>query len=150
VAMGNAADNPDLLLQPYQLLDLMPRLASLYEAGIRTGLLLQPGNNIGYYGPFESLWRGSGDESIYWRGCSAGKTVIGIEADGTIKACPSLPTAAYSGGNVRTKPLAEIWQESREVAFTRGARTNELWGFCRDCYYAENCQGGCTWTAHSL
>jgi hypothetical protein len=26
----------------------------------------------------------------------------------------------------------------------------DLWGFCRDCYYADVCRGGCTWTSHSL
>ena len=27
---------------------------------------------------------------------------------------------------------------------------DELWGFCRGCYYADVCRGGCTWTADSL
>jgi hypothetical protein len=27
---------------------------------------------------------------------------------------------------------------------------NDLWGFCRTCYYADVCLGGCTWTSHSL
>src|SRR6185503_8724097 len=51
VAMGNAADNPELLLQPFQLLELMPLLAELFEEGADQGFLLQTGNNIGYFGP---------------------------------------------------------------------------------------------------
>ena len=32
-----------------------------------------------------------------------------------------------------------------------GLRTVEdLWGFCRTCYYADVCRAGCTWTSHSL
>jgi hypothetical protein len=27
---------------------------------------------------------------------------------------------------------------------------DDLWGPCRTCYYADECRGGCTWTAHSL
>src|SRR5215210_9046423 len=61
VAMGRAADHPELLLQPYELSELMPLLAELYQEGADRGLLLQPGNNIGYFGPYEALWRGSGD-----------------------------------------------------------------------------------------
>jgi MoaA/NifB/PqqE/SkfB family radical SAM enzyme len=92
VAMGRAADHPELLLQPYELLELMPLLAELYQEGIDRGFLMQPGNNIGYFGPYEHLWRGSGDERVHWTGCNAGQNSLGIEADGTIKGCPSLAT----------------------------------------------------------
>lgn len=34
--------------------------------------------------------------------------------------------------------------------FGRLRSVNDLWGFCRDCYYADVCRGGCTWTSHSL
>jgi MoaA/NifB/PqqE/SkfB family radical SAM enzyme len=43
VAMGNAVDHDDLLLQPYQLLELMPLLAGLYREGMGRGLLMVPG-----------------------------------------------------------------------------------------------------------
>jgi Y-X(10)_GDL-associated radical SAM protein len=150
VAMGRAADHPELLLQPYDLLTLMPILAELYHEGAARGLLLQPGNNIGYFGPYESLWRGSGDERVHWSGCNAGRSGIGIEADGTIKGCPSLPTSSYAGGNVRDTPLEQIWSSAPEIAFARERNARPLWGFCASCYYAEVCEGGCTWTTHSL
>jgi len=150
VAMGRAADNPELLLQPYQLLDLMPLLAELFEKGIEHGFIMQPGNNIGYFGPYESLWRGLGNEEIYWSSCNAGQNTVGIEADGTIKGCPSLPTNAYSGGNIRDLTAEQIWNSSAEIAFTRNRTTDDLWGYCRNCYYADVCRAGCTWTAHTL
>ena len=108
VAMGRAADHPELLLQPYELLELMPLLAELYREGADRGFLLLPGNNIGYFGPYESVWRGSGDDRIHWTSCNAGQNTIGIEADGTIKGCPSLPTSPYSGGNIRDLSFEEI------------------------------------------
>lgn len=148
VAMGRAADHPELLLQPYQLATVLPILAELYREGEARGLLLQPGNNVGYFGPYEALWRGSGDEAVHWNSCSAGQVTLGIEADGTIKGCPSLPTKGYSGGTVRDRSLAEIWTTSPTIQF-RG-ETSSLWGFCKSCYYADVCAAGCTWTSHSL
>lgn len=150
VAMGRAVDHPELLLQPYELLELMPLLAELYEEGFERGLLMQPGNNIGYFGPFESLWRGAGDERIHWSSCNAGQNTIGIEADGTIKGCPSLPTNSYAGGNIRDLTLEDMWRDAPEIGFTRNRTTNDLWGFCGDCYYADVCRAGCTWTGHVL
>src|SRR5215218_2695594 len=150
VAMGRAADNPELLLQPYELLELMPLLAELFEEGAGRGFLLLPGNNIGYFGPYESLWRGSGDDRLYWTSCNAGQNTLGIEADGTIKGCPSLPTTPYAGGNIRDRNLKGIWWETDELSINRGRVTEELWGFCRSCYYADSCKAGCTWTTHVL
>jgi Y-X(10)_GDL-associated radical SAM protein len=150
VAMGRAADHPELLLQPYELLDLMPVLAGLYKDGVDRGFLLQPGNNIGYFGPYESLWRGAGDESIHWTSCNAGQNTVGIEADGAIKGCPSLPTASYTGGNIRELSAEQIWNNTPELAFTRTRTIDDLWGYCRSCYYAEVCRAGCTWTTHTL
>jgi Y-X(10)_GDL-associated radical SAM protein len=150
VAMGNAADNDDLLLQPYQLLELMPLLARLYRTGADRGLLMVVGNNIGYFGPYEHLWRGFGDERVHWSGCSAGQNVLALEADGTVKGCPSLATVGFAGGNVRDHTLREIWTTSPAIHFGRLRSVDDLWGFCRTCYYADVCRAGCTWTSHSL
>jgi Y-X(10)_GDL-associated radical SAM protein len=150
VAMGRAADNPELLLQPYQLLELMPLLAELYEEGADRGFLLQPGNNIGYFGPYESVWRGNGDDRVYWTSCNAGQNTLGIEADGTIKGCPSLATSTYAGGNIRDLSLEDIWWTTDELNINRGRTSEELWGYCGSCYYAESCKAGCTWTTSVL
>ena len=150
VAMGNAVDNPELLLQPYRVLELMPVLAQLYQEGAKRGLLMVTGNNIGYFGPYEHIWRGFGDERVHWSGCHAGQTGMALEADGTVKGCPSLATVGFSGGNVRDLTLEQIWNESKEIHFGRLRSVEDLWGFCRTCYYAEAFRGGCTWTSHSL
>jgi Y-X(10)_GDL-associated radical SAM protein len=151
VAMGNAVDNAeDVLLQPHQLLEVMPLLARLYREGADRNLLMIVGNNIGYFGPYEHLWRGFGNERVHWTGCSAGQTVLALEADGTVKGCPSLATVGFAGGNVRDLTLEQIWKTSPEIHFGRLRSVESLWGFCRTCYYADVCRGGCTWTSHSL
>ena len=151
VPMGNAADNSQILLQPYELIDLYPMIARVAERAKREGVQLQAGNNIGYYGPYERLLRG-GDAWSFWQGCSAGLSALGIEADGAIKGCPSLPTTAYTGGNIRDYSLRTIIEETEELRFNIGAGTPQgiehLWGFCKTCEFAELCRGGCSWTAH--
>ncbi|BBD66613.1 radical SAM domain-containing protein [Nostoc commune NIES-4072] len=151
VPMGNAADNSEILLQPYELLDVYPMIARVAQRAKREGVQVQPGNNIGYYGPYERLLRG-GDAWSFWQGCSAGLSAIGIEADGAIKGCPSLPTTAYTGGNIRDYSLRTIIEETEELRFNLGADTpkgtSHLWGFCKTCEFAELCRGGCSWTAH--
>ena len=151
VPMGNAADNSDILLQPYELLDVYPMIARVAQQAKREGVQVQPGNNIGYYGPYERLLRG-GDAWSFWQGCSAGLSALGIEADGAIKGCPSLPTTAYTGGNIRDYSLRTIIEETEELRFNLGAGTpkgtEHLWGFCKSCEFAELCRGGCSWTAH--
>jgi radical SAM protein with 4Fe4S-binding SPASM domain len=149
VAMGRAADEPELLLEPYQVLDLMPRLAALKPRAEALGIRLFPGNNVGYYGPHESVLRGHFVDR-HNGSCSAGRSTLGLEANGDVKGCPSLPTADYVGGNVRDASLRDIWERAAPLQFTRERTVDDLWGFCRTCYYAEACLGGCSWTSHVL
>jgi radical SAM protein with 4Fe4S-binding SPASM domain len=149
VPMGRAADSPELVLQPHRLTALFPKLADLFERGTRNGVLLQIGNNLGYFGPYEGRLRGNGLTSIHYGGCVAGNGAIGIEADGKVKGCPSLPTDPYTGGNVREIDLTSIWFDTPELTFAREKRTVPT-GFCGSCYYKSVCRGGCTWMSHSL
>jgi radical SAM protein with 4Fe4S-binding SPASM domain len=158
VPMGRAADRPEWLLEPYQILEVLDTLAELQlEAVARNearglpkhrAMNVHGSNNLGYYGPHEELLRSHPSAtSTYWTGCPAGMHVIGIESDGRVKGCPSLPTAPYVGGNVRELSLEQIWH-TEPLTFTRDRGTDELWGFCKTCYYAEVCKAGCAWTAH--
>jgi radical SAM protein with 4Fe4S-binding SPASM domain len=146
VPMGRAADEPHLVLEPYQVLELMPMLARAVERARAVGVRIWPGNNVGYFGPHEAVLRPAGHST----GCGAGRTTLGIEANGDIKGCPSLPTAQYVGGNVREHRLRDIWERTAPLRFTRDRTADELWGYCQGCYYAETCLGGCSWTAHTL
>ena len=143
--MGRAADRPEWLLQPYDMLELVPRLAAIAKRAKKQGCLLNAANNLGYFGPYEKDIRVD-----YWKGCQAGRHVLGIESNGDVKGCPSLPSAPYVGGNLRHQSLRQIWEETQELAFARERGTEDLWGRCKDCYYAPVCKGGCSWTAHTL
>jgi radical SAM protein with 4Fe4S-binding SPASM domain len=148
-AMGRAGDEPEMLLQPHHVLEVMPALAKLKEKCDAAKVLFWAGNNIGYYGPYESFLRER------WPGkrrgaCGAGRRSLGIEANGDIKGCPSLPTTDYVGGNIRDAALLDIWERAPELQFTRDMKVEDLKGFCRTCYYAAECAGGCHWTSHVL
>jgi radical SAM protein with 4Fe4S-binding SPASM domain len=146
VPMGRAADEPDVLLQPYDLIDVFPLLAKLKKRCDELGVRLWPGNNIGYFGPYESELRGF-QPGGHGGSCGAGKATLGIEANGAIKGCPSLPTEAWTGGNIRDDKLVDIWERSAPLRYTRDRTTDDLWGYCASCYYAEDCMSGCTWTS---
>jgi radical SAM protein with 4Fe4S-binding SPASM domain len=148
-AMGRAADQPELLPQPSDLLELFPLLVQLKSRCDQAGVMLWPGNNIGYFGPYESLLRGTMPRG-HMASCGAGRATLGIEADGAIKGCPSLQTDPWTGGNLRDASLRDIWERSAPLRYTRDRTVDDLWGYCRDCYYADTCRAGCTWTAFSL
>jgi radical SAM protein with 4Fe4S-binding SPASM domain len=158
--MGRAADRPDWILQPYMMLELLETLASMQLEAVEEARAkgLPParafnigvGNNVGYFGPHEQVLRSRpGGDERHWEGCQAGRYVMGIESDGRVKGCPSLPTAPYIGANVRDIALEDIWSEGRELQFVRDWTPDELWGFCATCYYADICRAGCSFTAHS-
>lgn len=151
VPAGRAADRPDLLLQPFELLELFPMLVWLKRTWLEPNdITLSPGNNIGYFGPWESELRLGGEYGTHWTGCPAGASSIGLEADGTVKSCPSLPRSEYGGGSLADRELDEILEQSEEVNRLQERTVDDLWGYCADCYYAETCKAGCSWTAHTF
>jgi radical SAM protein with 4Fe4S-binding SPASM domain len=159
--MGNAAEHPEWILQPWHVLQVIDDLAAIQREVIASPrpwelphpsrtFDVQPGNNVGYFGPHEELLRSRpGAASTHWGGCKAGIAVMSLESDGTIKACPSLPTAPYAAGNILDVDLGRTWAEHERLGFTREGRTEELWGFCRSCVYADTCRAGCNFTAHT-
>lgn len=154
---GRAADRPEALLMPWDLLDLVPRLAALKRRGFAEGMSVMPGDNLGYFGPEEALLRSPAKGGTdHWAGCQAGHFVMGIASNGAIKGCASLPTPpergaeGFTGGNVRERPLREIWSNGLAGAFGCRRSVEELWGFCRTCAFGEVCLGGCSFTAHAV
>ncbi len=149
VPVGRAADEPEVILQPYDLLELFPLLAELSQRCAEAHIKMLAGNNIGYFGPYEHILRhyNPGGHGI---SCQAGILTLGIESNGDIKGCPSLPTEGWVGGNIRKAPLKEIWERSQALRYMRDRGPNERWGYCAGCYYGSLCRGGCTWMATAL
>jgi len=148
VAMGNAVDNAAVLLQPYQIVEVVDCLAALYHRGREVGLRLLPGNSIGYFGRHESHWRSLTSDIEHWSGCTAGETTLGLEADGTVKSCPSLPKSHFAGGETRSTSIDEALRDLAGRTVRRDGNRGR--SFCGSCYYWNTCRGGCTWVSHVL
>lgn len=141
---GNAADHPELILQPHELLELFPAIDRVIDRCARHKIRFWPGNNLGYFGPYEEKLRRLQQDDGFYKGCSAGRTGLGIAADGTIKSCPSVGGAVNSGGNWRDHGLRALWERAPEIRYVERRTLDDLWGYCRECYYAETCMAGCT------
>ncbi len=145
---GNLADHPDLVLRPEDMLTIVPLIARMCRDKKKPKVY--SGHDIGYFGEPEEDLRNPSDPIPFWTGCSAGCSIIGIESNGAIKGCLSLPSAMnredrFIEGNVRNTPLRDIWFRKGAFAYNREFTLDNLTGFCRTCDYAEICRGGCTW-----
>ncbi len=149
VPAGRAADEPEVVLQPYDLVEVFPLLAELKQDCDRRRIKCLLGNNVGYFGPFDHILR-SYTTCGHSFSCQAGRLTMGIEANGDIKGCPSLPTSNWVGGNIREHSLQDIWERAAALRFNRDRSVKDLWGYCQSCYYADECRGGCSWMASSL
>ena len=148
VAHGNAADHPDLILQPYMIPELYVTLEQVLERCRARGIRFWPANSLGYFGPLETRLRAA--LRTHWRGCGAGVNTLGIDSDGGIKSCPSLGGPLNVGGNWRERSIREIWDDSYQLGYIRRRTLDDLWGYCRECYYAETCMAGCTAASEPL
>ncbi|MBN1280572.1 MAG: radical SAM protein [Candidatus Thermoplasmatota archaeon] len=87
--------------------------------------------------------------SPVWKGCQAGISVLGIQSNGNIKGCLSLPDS-FIEGNIRQKPLADIWNDQKAFSYTRDCTPSDLKNQCATCRYGRSCRGGCTTVSASL
>jgi radical SAM protein with 4Fe4S-binding SPASM domain len=78
-----------------------------------------------------------------WRGCQAGLTILGIQSNGDVKGCLSLPDE-FKEGNLLEKSLKEIWNGEDFSSYNRQFKKSQLNGECKECKYAKKCRGGCT------
>ena len=110
-------------------------------------LRIDPADNLGYYGPWEldhgfrsTQWGRVG----FWHGCLAGCQVAGVDANGDIKGCLSLPSVPeFIEGNIRETPLEEIWRDKKSFAYNRAFTFDMLGGYCKECEYRGLCRAGC-------
>ncbi len=77
-----------------------------------------------------------------WRGCQAGISVVGIQSDGGVKGCLSLPDE-YVEGNVSTRSIKEIWDDVTAFSYNRHFSLQELTNECIGCSFGRHCKGGC-------
>ncbi len=116
----------------------------LIELKNRGELFIDVGENIGYYG-----CKGSElvDSAPYF-GCYAGLRVAGVESNGNVKGCLSMPQQ-FVEGNIRESSFTEIWNRPDGFAYNRQFTKETASGACHDCRYLPLCRGGCATTSVS-
>lgn len=149
---GNLCEERDAILEPDDMLRLIPLLAKIRRNEQPPKLHLA--DNIGYYGEYETELRAPGKKIPFWVGCRAGLDVVGLESNGNVKGCLSLPSelnerSDFIEGNVKQRSLVEIWNNPEAFPFTRQFSIDALRGDCAQCEYGEICRGGCTVTSVS-
>lgn len=77
-----------------------------------------------------------------WKGCYAGMNVLGIQSDGGIKGCLTLPDE-FIEGNVKDVNVVDLWNGENSFRYNRNFRKENLNGSCRVCKYGSSCRGGC-------
>ncbi len=153
IPSGTMQQHQELIIEPADLLWLVPQIAELRNDEIAKPKVYAS-DNIGYYGLPETVLREQDDPIDFWIGCRAGCQVIGIESNGNVKGCLSLPSARHGHdrfleGNLREQSLAAIWTRKEAFPFNRSFDERLLSGFCATCRYRDICRGGCGWTAYS-
>lgn len=85
-----------------------------------------------------------------WKGCPAGKQVLGIRSDGKVLGCLSIYKDEFIEGDLRNNTLENIWNSKKLCSWNnRLKRYFSLKGFCKRCEYALICLGGCSDIAFS-
>ena len=74
--------------------------------------------------------------------CGAGTAVLSIGADGGVYPCAGLMYPEFLAGNVKEKPLEEIWKNAPILKNMRNLSVSKIPG-CSDCPIRYLCGGGC-------
>lgn len=77
-----------------------------------------------------------------WNGCQAGITAIGIQSNGNVKGCLSLPDE-FIQGTIKEKNISDLWNDPKFCSYNRQVRNEDMNGECTDCKYRKKCKGGC-------
>ncbi len=126
-------------------LDNYPRLIDkLFELKARGDIRVDVGENIGYYG-----CKGTAlNEGMPYYGCYAGTRIAGVESNGDVKGCLSMPEQ-FVEGNLRSSSFTAIWEKPDGFAYNRAFTKETAGGACRECRYLPLCRGGCATTSVS-
>ncbi len=136
--MGNAAASGiDFRFDPREVIRFVEE--RLPEAPFLLGIA----DNIGYYTENEGSLRGNRSGRAFFGGCRAGLTSVGIDSEGNVRGCESMYDEAFNEGNLRERPLREIWEDPHAFRYNRAFTPELLTGTCRSCSFGEVCGGGC-------
>lgn len=141
--VGVAENNTQLHLKVAQIYDLARKVAC-YRKMKKIEIFVA--DNIGAYCFFEPLIR-----DLPFKGCSGGKTSLGIQADGEVRGCLSIIGCADAcEGNLHERTLTDIWNDPNCFTLYRNKTLQNLQGYCKECEYNKYCLGGCSGLVWSL
>ncbi|MFX0103162.1 MAG: radical SAM protein [Candidatus Hodarchaeota archaeon] len=78
-----------------------------------------------------------------WKGCTAGINSIGITSNGNIVGCLAMGNDRFIEGNVREKPIQDIWNDPNAFKYNRSFLKKDLGDICAQCEFGMECKGGC-------
>ncbi|MFW9770718.1 MAG: radical SAM protein [Candidatus Thorarchaeota archaeon] len=84
-----------------------------------------------------------------WIGCQAGKSVLGIQSNGNIKGCLTLPNE-FIEGNIRTSNLSDIVNCRIDSDYYNYIQKTDSKDYCFTCKMFKKCNGGCLGTKIAL
>lgn len=138
--MGRMWGRQNALVKPQDI----PRLTEfIREKNGERQMLVVAGDSIGYHDENECYLRGNRSCLALWQGCQAGLSSVFIDSVGNVKGCGALYSDEFIEGNVRTRPLREIWEDPEHFAYNRAFDPALLAGRCAECDVGSVCKGGC-------
>ncbi len=123
--MGRAANQPDILLKPTQLRELLDFIVETKEQG----QIICNSTCDGFYGSYEGKVR------EYFYQCSAGITTGGVLIDGSISACTSI-RGKHIQGNIYKDDFMDVWfnryEKYRDRSWAKKGKcaTCKMWSYC--------------------
>lgn len=141
--MGNLKKKPDWVIEPENVDDI---IEFCYQTANEGEIKIYPADCIGYYTKKEIEIKQYSYETpsvSIWDGCNAGIRGFGILQNGDILGCTSIRDKSYIEGNIRERPLREIWDDPQNFLWRRDMTKDKLEGNCKTCAYGSKCLGGC-------
>lgn len=141
--MGNLQERPDWVLEPEQIQDIID---FAYKTAKEGRIAIYLADCIGYYTKKEIEIKKIAYRTNMiapWDGCNAGTRGFGILQNGDILGCTSIRSKEFIEGNIKERPLREIWEDENNFLWRRQMTKDKLSGACKNCVYGSKCLGGC-------
>ena len=148
--MGNMAKDRESIVEP-EVIEYLIDYA--HQTTLEGRIKVFPADCLGYYTEKESVVRQismNAPSAVLWQGCNAGKRSFGVLHNGDILGCTSIRDAAMIEGNIKERPLPEIWNDPKAFSWSRDLKKADLAGLCGECAYGDTCLGGCPNTRLTL